>query len=512
MLNMANWSPELKALYQKKYPGGGASASPMSRPRPISPSMAAPPGLGALPEDMLGQRALPQASDPYLGMPGPASSPMEPSLASSLARPRQAPTRIRRETDIPQPTQASLNPGTDATVDDNALANVNPPPSNTGYTRLQKKFQQIDADKAYTDQLSLFEPSYQKWRDYYTRTGKTPWKFQEEGSQWPQRMQDYYDAWTQVYYPDGIGSVAGDPNNNASVPSLFEEIDAYLKKLKLAQRDDPNYVPAGGDNGGETMTRQAIPGVYPEAMRNYKGSKFTPDELKFLMQEITPSIQTHRTAQQEGKTIADDLSGGRYDVGDLMSPGLEAQTTGQPDPSVYDPVLKHAMDSVIERYQRDIMPGISDEAQAYGQYGGSRQGVAEGLAAKGLEETLGGLSARMNLEAYKDAQSRVIPATQARAGLRKSSLQDRFSNRERALLQRSARTQEADDYVKRMFKNWRYGPDTDSDALTRYLSLLQQGSPGPSTAQTKPQYRNKTAEILGMVGTLASLGSLFPKR
>lgn len=57
---------------------------------------------------------------------------------------------------------------------------------------------------------------------------------------------------------------------------------------------------------------------------------------------------------------------------------------------------------------------IGDQAQAYGQYGGSRQAVAEGIARGRLDQTLGDISARMTSEAYGqglDATARGLQLT-----------------------------------------------------------------------------------------------------
>lgn len=499
MLNMSNWSPELKAMYKKNPPGGLGLPSAVPQ-RPAGPSLAENSTL-LNPDETLGQRGLAPHAGSSLGMPSLAHQrPAGPPLTahSPLLNPGETlgQPRVRRA--------AVSRPGEGATVDQNAKAMRNPPAGETRYTPQQGRFHKIDADKGYTDNLSEFEPVYQQWKDYYQRTGQTVRK-DDQWHQWPARMQDYYDDWFQQQSA-GPGEVEGDPNLPQSGPSFFQVMDDYFKQLKLAQRDDPNYVPPGGGGGTPNPdVRQNIPGIYPEAVAQYKHAKWTPDEQKFMMQEVAPSIGDHRSAEQEGQTLADDLSGGDYDVGDLMSPGVEAQTTGKPDASVYDPVLKHAMDSVIDRYQREIMPSIGDEAQAYGQYGGSRQGVAEGLAAQGLEKTLGDMSARMNLGAYTDAQSRVIPATQARAGLKKTSSDDRLAHRKAGLSQRAANTKASDDFINRMLKYSRYGTDNDAQALERYLNMLQLGSPGPSSTQSQPQFRNKNAELLGILGTVASL-------
>ncbi|MCM8884551.1 MAG: hypothetical protein LC541_14865 [Candidatus Thiodiazotropha sp.] len=482
-------------MYKKKNPGGLGLPSAVPQ-RPAGPSLAESSTL-LNPDETLGQRGLAPHAGASLGMPSLAPQrPAAPPLTahSPLLNPDETlgQPRVRRA--------AVSRPGERATVDQNAKAMRNPPAGETTYTPQQGRFQEIDAHKGYTDDLSEFEPVYQQWKDYYQRTGKN---IIMKDDKWPARMQDYYDDWFQQQ-SKGRNDVEADTSLPQSGPSFFQVMDDYFKQLKLAQRDDPNYVQAGGGPPNPNV-RQKVPGIYPEAMAQYKHAKWTPDEQKFMMQEVEPSIGDHRTSEQEGQALADDLSGGQYDVGDLMSPGVEAQTTGKPDASVYDPVLKHAMDSVIDRYQREIMPSIGDEAQSYGQYGGSRQGVAEGLAAQGLEKTLGDMSARMNLGAYTDAQSRVIPATQARAGLKKSSSDDRLSHRKAGLSQRAANTKASDDFINRMLKYSRHGTDNDAEALKRYLNMLQLGSPGPSSTQSQPQFRNKNAELLGALGTVASL-------
>lgn len=63
-------------------------------------------------------------------------------------------------------------------------------------------------------------------------------------------------------------------------------------------------------------------------------------------------------------------------------------------------MIQAAQNDLTQDYLRNIMPAISDRAQATGGYGGSRQGVAQGIASEGLLEAHGDVSARLLGDAF----------------------------------------------------------------------------------------------------------------
>ena len=63
-------------------------------------------------------------------------------------------------------------------------------------------------------------------------------------------------------------------------------------------------------------------------------------------------------------------------------------------------MIQAAQNDLVQDYQRNIMPQIAQTAQRTGGYGGSRQGVAEGIASEGLLEGLGDVSTRLLSDAY----------------------------------------------------------------------------------------------------------------
>lgn len=74
---------------------------------------------------------------------------------------------------------------------------------------------------------------------------------------------------------------------------------------------------------------------------------------------------------------------------------------------------------ITEELMRTILPGIRNEAVDTGQYGGSRQGIAEGLAIQGATNAIADTTATIGSEAYGqglDALTKglaLVPTTQA---------------------------------------------------------------------------------------------------
>lgn len=87
-----------------------------------------------------------------------------------------------------------------------------------------------------------------------------------------------------------------------------------------------------------------------------------------------------------------------------MAPGLGFLTGGAALSPDTNPFLQQAIAAAsrptIENFQNVVMPGIAGEAVSAGGFGGSRQGIAEGLAAQGMQRTVGDISANMGNAGY----------------------------------------------------------------------------------------------------------------
>jgi len=78
---------------------------------------------------------------------------------------------------------------------------------------------------------------------------------------------------------------------------------------------------------------------------------------------------------------------------------------------------------IIRQYQEKVLPGISQEAIGAGQFGGSRQAIAEGIAARGTSENISDAIANLygtaygqNLEAQTQRQGQGLQYLQGTAG------------------------------------------------------------------------------------------------
>ncbi len=86
----------------------------------------------------------------------------------------------------------------------------------------------------------------------------------------------------------------------------------------------------------------------------------------------------------------------------------------QPGRNPYlDAMFGSAAGRVMDQFQERIMPGITGSAEMTGGLGGSRQGIAEGLAAKGAMQTIGDMASGMYGGAYDADQNRRLQAAQA---------------------------------------------------------------------------------------------------
>lgn len=73
------------------------------------------------------------------------------------------------------------------------------------------------------------------------------------------------------------------------------------------------------------------------------------------------------------------------------------------DPNM-NPALARVTDAatrpLIDAFQRQIMPSIANDAVSAGGFGGTRQGIAEGIAASDLQRQVGDISAQVQNNAY----------------------------------------------------------------------------------------------------------------
>jgi len=77
-----------------------------------------------------------------------------------------------------------------------------------------------------------------------------------------------------------------------------------------------------------------------------------------------------------------------------------------------NPYLQKAISSAIrpltQRYQEDVLGGITDEFVQAGQTGGSRQGIAEGIAGREYLQQVGDIASDMSYQDFTGGQERML--------------------------------------------------------------------------------------------------------
>ncbi len=103
-----------------------------------------------------------------------------------------------------------------------------------------------------------------------------------------------------------------------------------------------------------------------------------------------------------------------------INPTLESNLSGSGlNPFIGDTV-DAATRSLVNNFQRNIIPSISDAAGQAGQAGGTRQGVAEGIAAGDLTNSVGDVTSRLFSEGFNrnvDVQQNAVGQVNQAQGL-----------------------------------------------------------------------------------------------
>lgn len=199
----------------------------------------------------------------------------------------------------------------------------------------------------------------------------------------------------------------------------------------------------GGGNNTTTTVRELSPEqrellglvipIAEEFVANppqlYPGSTIAPfDPLQELGQNlavgtalgtILPTAQT--TAQANQFVQSSLLPVGAYGLGQLVGgigPSqaagsflLSGQTLSPETNPVFEQQVEAAIRPIQKQLTQEILPQIRGEAVQAGQFGGSRQGIAEGLAIQGFEQKAGDIAteiAARNYEQGLNAMTRAL--------------------------------------------------------------------------------------------------------
>lgn len=259
------------------------------------------------------------------------------------------------------------------------------------------------------------------------------------------------------------------------------------------------------------LWKLAFPGIRDFASnvpQRYQGSQvagFDPSQTKGQNMALDAAgLQKYLTTNA--------VQSNKFLLGDIWNPQSNPALQGAIDASIRP---------VTQQYQETVLPGLRDEFQAAGQsFGGSRRGVAEGIAGRGYLNTVGDTSSKLvqdqygnNLRAMVQGLGLVPQTTQAalQPAQTVSGVGDIRQRMQQALLNQNVSN----------FNYDQYAPFLQSKELLSLLGGLPGGTT-TSTANNPPQapwwqqalgggmMGSSILSNLGGAGGISSLMSLLP--
>jgi len=205
--------------------------------------------------------------------------------------------------------------------------------------------------------------------------------------------------------------------------------------------------------------------------------------------------------------------------------------SGRPDTQYLDQQASALTNNLTRNTNENVMPGLRSSAAISGQYGGSRQGIAEGLAASRLNQDIAAPVAQMYGTALENAQNRMMGTSQylndnaynaafgnANLGLQNNSQlmqknQGNLSNRMQSMpiaqsgfgLLSGVNDMQGQNY-KNYMMNLTMPQNINWDNLNNYSNLMYQGA---GLGGTGKGTETKTPSLLNAGLAAASTAAMF---
>ena len=265
-------------------------------------------------------------------------------------------------------------------------------------------------------------------------------------------------------------------------------LKVFFNPLWLARNVFTLY--AGGGGGQNTIEKNADPWVgqqpflrqiFSEAQQQYQ----QPGPFFFPQSTVAPVPQATQQAQQQLTQAAGSAQNIAGQSADALSFNLNNARDVNQNPylqtaiqAAINPVIQNATDV------GGMMYNIGDQALGAGQWGGTRQGVAEGIAASRLNQQVGDIAASMANRGYEtglDASGRALalaPQTQMAQAAGPQML-DAVGQQQRQFQQETI-----DDKIAR----WNFEQNKDAQKLSNFQQFVM-GQYGGSSSGTSPSTR-----------------------
>lgn len=225
-------------------------------------------------------------------------------------------------------------------------------------------------------------------------------------------------------------------------------------------------------------------------------------------------------AQTQGQNMALGAAGAQQTLADNAANAVNFYTSGNIWDPAANPHLQGAIDAstrpITDNLTRTQLPSIRGEAIKTGNFGSSRQGIAEGLAQQGASQAIGDTASKLvqdqyrtNVQAQLQATGMVPTVQQAQLApaLTTSGVGDVRQALAQALLGEQAGNFNLDQMLQ-------IAPYLQAKDLLGVLQGLPGGSTttsstGTGTSTANVPQPNRAMQALGGAATGASLGSMF---
>jgi len=239
--------------------------------------------------------------------------------------------------------------------------------------------------------------------------------------------------------------------------------------------------------------------IYGQAQQAYGATPKSPWGGDFIAGPSSQQLNALQMAEGIVPTVG-NLGQGAIDLGQKTLAGdfLNPQTN-----PAWNGMVEAALNPVTQRYTQQILPGIRSQSVANGAYGGSREAIAQGLAAQGFAREATDATSRLAYSLYGDERNRQAQAP----SMISSGLGLQFAPSEYLSNiggQYRGFTQDAINNALAGRDDLRTSPWA---GLPEYSGIVQAGYPGSSATQRNYNTTNPFAS--GLAGALggAALGA-----
>ncbi|CAB3728791.1 hypothetical protein [Achromobacter piechaudii] len=275
-----------------------------------------------------------------------------------------------------------------------------------------------------------------------------------------------------------------------------------------------------------TTTSPGTPGIYGEAAKLYQQGGWTP-EMQGITDQWLATLQGRQATNPQysqnvlntgnsmlsGEGSQVDLAAARAAQGALdPTTALQQLLSGQVNNPYLDEQIAALGKDLSSNFLENVAPGMRSGAVAAGGFGGSRQGIVEGLGAQGVSDALGTQAANLRGSAFENAQNRMQQVATGlndqAATVAQNNVNNRlnYANMGSNLLTQGNALQAADDArYQQMLSLLGAGDAFNWSNLGNYASIV---SPGAGIGGTSTSSGGGSNPIAGGLGGALAGGAI----